>query len=35
MVQTEGKDVEIAFNHAFLIDGVASVDERADRASRS
>lgn len=24
MVQTEGKDVEIAFNHAFLTDGVAS-----------
>lgn len=25
MVQTEGKDVEIAFNHAFLLDGVAAV----------
>src|SRR5450759_5059 len=25
MVQTEGKDVEIAFNHAFLTDGVASI----------
>lgn len=24
MVQTEGKDVEIAFNHAFLLDGVAA-----------
>lgn len=24
MVQTEGKDVEIAFNHAFLVDGIAS-----------
>jgi DNA polymerase-3 subunit beta len=24
MVQTEGKDVEIAFNHAFLLDGVSS-----------
>lgn len=25
MVKTEGKDVEIAFNHAFLIDGLSSV----------
>ncbi|HEY3317684.1 MAG TPA: DNA polymerase III subunit beta [Coriobacteriia bacterium] len=24
MVQTEGKDVEIAFNHAFLLDGVGA-----------
>ncbi len=24
MVQTEGKDVEIAFNHAFLLDGVSA-----------
>jgi DNA polymerase-3 subunit beta len=26
MVTTEGPDVEIAFNHAFLSDGVASAD---------
>lgn len=26
MVKAEGKDVEIAFNHAFLMDGIASAD---------
>lgn len=27
MTKVEGKDVEIAFNHAFLLDGIASIQE--------
>jgi DNA polymerase-3 subunit beta len=27
MVETEGEGLEIAFNHAFLVDGITSSDE--------